>query len=100
MKRKAKLLRYFNEQAGHCVYCDIKMTLGLGQPNTAEVEHVTPRSKGGAKEAYNEVAACHECNQSKADKSVATWLREQTGLRHAVQAKSNIIMFNPKTEIA
>lgn len=73
LKRKGKLVEMYNQQAGLCAYCGDKMTLDLGYDKTAEVEHVRPISKGGARKWYNEIAACHECNQSKADKDLLVW---------------------------
>jgi len=84
VKRKKRLVKYFNEQAGHCVYCDDKMTLDLGQPKTAEIEHVIPKAMGGRNGHFNEVAACHECNQDKGSTHVSEWLRKRTGEKHKV----------------
>jgi 5-methylcytosine-specific restriction endonuclease McrA len=38
------------------------------RPDAATIEHVVPRSQGGAAEWSNEVAACRTCNASKADR--------------------------------
>lgn len=94
MKRKGKLVRYFNEQSGHCAYCNTEMTLELHKPNTAEVEHVIPRAKGGKKKAYNEVAACHTCNHDKADSHVGEWLRRKVGEWNGSELKQALIRFD------
>jgi len=48
-----------------CVFC--------GQPGTAfslEIEHLTPKVKGGSDQAENLAPACRRCNSSKKDKTV------------------------------
>lgn len=51
-----------------CRYC--------GRPSsevTIEVDHITPRSKGGADEASNLAAACFDCNRGKSARHVDEW---------------------------
>ena len=49
----------FARDGGRCVYC--------GSPATS-IDHVIPRSRGGAHTWENVVSACHRCNHLKADK--------------------------------
>ncbi|WP_265446379.1 HNH endonuclease [Flexivirga meconopsidis] len=44
---------------GQCAYC--------GQPTATTMDHVLPKSRGGATSWENAVAACAPCNQRKAD---------------------------------
>ncbi len=78
MKRNEKLLEMFNEQSGFCAYCKQRMDLELGKDNTAEIDHVVPRSVLRSKDIYdmdeNLVAACHMCNNLKSDMPVRHWL--------------------------
>ena len=47
---------------GHrCVYCQAPAT---------SIDHVVPRSRGGAHAWENVVSACHRCNHVKADKAL------------------------------
>lgn len=57
------------------------MTLELGYTNTATIDHVIPKSKGGLSDKFNEVAACHDCNSRKADKPLEVFLSERK-LKH------------------
>jgi hypothetical protein len=55
-----------------CRYCDVEIVRAIdGQPadapNTATVDHVQPRSKGGSDGMANLVAACFRCNQDRKD---------------------------------
>lgn len=50
-----------------CAYCARRGTT---------VDHLAPRSRGGADSWMNTVAACAECNQRKADRTP-----EQAGMR-------------------
>lgn len=52
----------FARDGGRCGYC--------GAPATS-IDHVVPRSRGGAHSWENVVAACARCNHRKADRSVA-----------------------------
>lgn len=46
-----------------CQYCGKQLTV-----KTSECEHVIPKSRGGKSTFENTVCACHDCNQSKADR--------------------------------
>jgi 5-methylcytosine-specific restriction endonuclease McrA len=52
----------FARDGGRCVYC--------GAPATS-LDHVVPRSRGGAHEWENVVSACGRCNHVKADRGIA-----------------------------
>ena len=81
MERKRKLRDYFEEQGGRCGYCTDFMTLGLGYPATATIDHIIPLSKGGLRKRFNELAACQQCNTQKADKSLRQFLVEINGFK-------------------
>lgn len=61
------LLEKFNRK---CAYCKKPFS------NTvkAEIEHVTPRSKGGSNRISNLVIACHDCNQAKGSQDIRDFL--------------------------
>ncbi len=52
----------FARDGGRCVYCGVPAT---------SVDHVVPRSRGGAHSWDNVVSACRRCNHLKADRSIA-----------------------------
>jgi 5-methylcytosine-specific restriction endonuclease McrA len=49
----------FARDGGRCVYCNAPAT---------SIDHVIPRSRGGAHHWENVVSACHRCNHAKADR--------------------------------
>ena len=51
----------FARDGGKCVYCTAPAT---------SIDHVIPRSRGGAHIWENVVSACHKCNHLKADKQL------------------------------
>ncbi len=51
----------FARDDGRCVYCLAIAT---------SIDHVIPRSRGGAHNWENVVSACHRCNHVKADKTL------------------------------
>jgi 5-methylcytosine-specific restriction endonuclease McrA len=81
-KRNSRLIEYFNEQSGACAYCHTDMTLDLGHSNTATIDHVVPKSHGGKKNKFNELAACLKCNIEKGDKNVVMFLKKKVGDVH------------------
>jgi 5-methylcytosine-specific restriction endonuclease McrA len=51
----------FARDGGRCVYCQAPAT---------SIDHVIPKSRGGAHAWENVVSACHRCNHTKADKAL------------------------------
>ena len=74
INRKQRAIDYFLEQRGRCAYCFNQMPLELNKPNTAEVEHIVPKSYRRIPGHFNEVAACSTCNREKADKPLREFL--------------------------
>lgn len=64
-RREAILQRDGNS----CVYC-----ASSGGDRALTLDHVIPKSKGGLTVESNLVAACHSCNQEKADHAVEIFL--------------------------
>ena len=62
---KEYLLLKFGHQ---CAYCD-----GLSDDPVLEVEHMTPRSRGGTDRVSNLAIACHTCNQAKGKRTPEEW---------------------------
>ena len=52
-----------------CVYCH-----GLSNDSILEVDHFTPRFKGGSDRVANLVLACHSCNQAKGNILPQEWV--------------------------
>ena len=52
-----------------CAYC--------GSDKELTIDHITPRSKGGADVTKNVVCACHDCNQDKAHTPLEDWYLSQ-----------------------
>lgn len=51
-----------------CIYC--------GSKNSIQADHVIPISKGGVHSVGNLVPACRKCNQSKSNKLLSQWKRD------------------------
>ncbi len=52
-------------QNHRCCYCGQEMTQESDFNNTATIEHVVPRGRGGKNEMANKVAACYRCNNAR-----------------------------------
>ena len=76
------LLEKFNRE---CAYCGAKDT-------RLEIEHITPRSKGGTNRVSNLVIACHQCNKDKGSMNIREFLKDQPSIRERVlrQAKTTL----------
>lgn len=62
----------FEKTGGHCWYCGAKLDAAA-----FDIDHATPKSRGGNSGLSNLLPACCRCNRSKRDKTVEeyrTWL--------------------------
>ena len=62
---KWKRTRLAEAQNWHCCWCACKLTDSPNYPNSATVEHVTPRSIGGTDDMDNLAVACNSCNTKR-----------------------------------
>jgi 5-methylcytosine-specific restriction endonuclease McrA len=67
------LLEKFNRK---CAYCGKDGVKEKGVK--LQIEHVTPRSRGGADSVSNLVIACQKCNQKKGSQSIEEFLASRT----------------------
>ncbi|MDA8219955.1 MAG: RNA-guided endonuclease IscB [Dehalococcoidales bacterium] len=71
---------YLLQKFGHrCAYCG-----GLSGDPVLEVEHTTPRSRGGSDRTSNLAIACRTCNQEKGDRTPEEWALALTGSRKEI----------------
>ena len=75
--RRNILVKMFNEQGGVCPYCSEPMTLTKNFNNTATIEHIRPKSKGGSNDHENLMAACYSCNQDRGNQLLSIFLIER-----------------------
>lgn len=77
------LLEKYSRECAYCGAKDVPM----------EVEHIRPKSKGGSDKISNLCIACHKCNQKKADKDVAEFLKKKPYVlkRVLAQAKAPLL---------
>ena len=64
-----------------CIYCGI-----LASKAKMEIEHVVPKSKGGADSLNNLVLSCKACNQAKGNQDVQTFLKDKPSVLKRVKA--------------
>lgn len=80
MKRKPLLVKLFNLQGGLCAYCETPMDINTcNRPNSPTIEHILPKSryKKLAKEHFNLVCACRQCNNEKGDMPLVVFLGQK-----------------------
>ena len=81
------LRAYIRELWGHrCAYCG---KAAWESQARFEIDHVVPRSKGGATNVGNLVLACRGCNQTKANKDVDAFLAENPERSTAVLRRAH-----------
>jgi len=83
-KKFGVVVKYFNEirifvrDRWHCQLCGIstpKRLKGKHLPNSPELDHIIPLSKGGSHTVENCQCACRRCNGAKSDKPLGQqWL--------------------------
>jgi len=75
-----ELKEYLLLKFGHtCAYCG-----GLSKDPVLEVEHETPRSRGGGDRVSNLAIACHTCNQAKGKSTPEEWAQALRGSRKEI----------------
>lgn len=75
--------RVAEAQNWRCCWCGIKCDARRGRKDSATVEHVVPKSKGGADEWENMALACSECNGRRGVQDI-----EEFDPRNYVKTKS------------
>jgi 5-methylcytosine-specific restriction endonuclease McrA len=61
----------FEAWGWQCAYCDRQLTA-----NTATIDHIVPKHKGGHNTRNNLACCCNSCNKSKASSLPFDWLKE------------------------
>lgn len=66
-RRKIRETVLWREKS-RCAYCRCQLTM-----ETMTLDHVVPRSKGGAFEVGNLIASCGPCNSAKGNQEGGKW---------------------------
>ena len=74
LPRAERLRRALDRDGGACAWCRRALT-----PDSASVDHLVPRLKGGPAWPENEVAACRPCNRARGHTAPAEWLADCEG---------------------
>ena len=72
----------FHRDNQKCAYCGKS-----DKRNRLELDHVVPKSHGGADRYNNLVAACRACNQKRGNQPIEQWLKRRPNKLAEVQAK-------------
>ncbi len=76
-----QLRSYIFHRDGHrCAYC------GNSRAERYELDHIVPRSRGGANRVSNLVVSCHDCNVEKGNLSVEEFLASRPARLAAIRA--------------
>jgi len=85
-KRLGKTAIAIAERDGHrCQYCGATAAKSGAH---LQLDHLTPRSQGGADEATNLVTACRPCNRQKSTMSLSAWCRLIGASARAIRAQA------------
>lgn len=61
----------FSKNRGKCFFCSKDLDFSARKGESAwEIEHIVPRSRGGADAFFNFIPACHNCNHTKGAKGL------------------------------
>lgn len=72
MSKRAAIRERLLDKTPWCYYCSTGLT-----SETATIDHVIPKSKGGTDDSQNLVLACPECNERKAERDFLLFLLER-----------------------
>jgi len=73
IKQTKELL--YDLQNGRCFYCDVKMAF-----HESTFDHIVPKSRKSAKDIFNGVAACKDCNNEKGAQPFIVFYAYKKGL--------------------
>lgn len=76
-------------QGWRCYYCGCEVFEERGWSDSATLDHVVPRARGGTDARDNLVVACALCNEVKADHDAKTFWSEATGVAVHQQEKDD-----------
>ncbi|WP_138417972.1 HNH endonuclease [Sinomonas gamaensis] len=69
--RDAAIRNAKTEGIDRCPFCSVLLDYDQGrQPNSAEVDHIVPHSKGGKDVLANTRVCCRRCNQSRGSRAL------------------------------
>ncbi len=81
-RNRIKREKLFIKQGGFCYYCLEPMVMSVpNHPMRGTLDHVKPRSAGGANSQDNLVLACLRCNRRKAAQREADFRRSEATIR-------------------
>jgi 5-methylcytosine-specific restriction endonuclease McrA len=95
-KRRGPIVDLFNDQSGICCYCTEPMVLELGKDNTATIDHIVPKSKGGPNKESNYAAACFLCNSKKGNMPLLIFLSRRLPMKKKYVRNSAL---NPRYQL-
>ena len=70
----------FHRDGAKCAYC------GNSRADRYELDHIVPKSRGGANRVSNLVVSCHDCNVDKSNQSVEEFLAGKPSRLAAIRA--------------
>lgn len=79
---KQKLLWYYEYGQRRCAYCCCQLHFTkqvsgkVPHPNTATIEHIIPKSKGGYGHFVNTLMVCVTCNGKRGDKDFVKFVKK------------------------
>jgi 5-methylcytosine-specific restriction endonuclease McrA len=73
--KRVQFIEMFVRQNGICIYCEERMVLQIGLNNSATIDHLTPKSRGGSNAQWNLALACYLCNQDKGDRTYDEYVK-------------------------
>lgn len=79
--RREKRLHIYAAAGYACSYCDCDVSVGDARGHASEhgtrlatLDHATPRSLGGSNGIENVLTSCVDCNRSKGDETLPSYL--------------------------
>lgn len=80
------------QQNNKCIWCECEMTHERNHSNSTTIEHMIPRSLGGADDPENYAVACSRCNHKRGIMTISSFRDHirNGGLHHPGLSKTQV----------
>lgn len=78
-------------QNHRCCWCGIKVTELRNRSDSATIEHVVPKSHGGADHTDNFAIACHSCNGNRGVRSVEDFMLQKQSAKDKASLRRELM---------
>lgn len=76
-KSRRHIMHWYNLGQRRCPCCGVQLVYQPGQPNSATLEHLVPKSFGGTYDLENGLMVCYRCNNQRGSRCWIRWMNKK-----------------------